>query len=76
VHRVVNTPDLHRVHHSLNPAEQGSNFCFVLPVWDILFGTYRPPETVTIEALGAEGTTVSNGFLQQLALVRQPAADA
>lgn len=75
-HRVVNTPDLHRVHHSINRADQGSNFCFVLPLWDILFGTYRPPETVTIDRLGAEGNSVSSRFLKQLALVGQSAANA
>ncbi len=35
------TPDLHRVHHSIDPAEQGRNFAGVCPAWDRLFGTYQ-----------------------------------
>ena len=35
------TPDMHRVHHSVIPAETDSNFGFNLPWWDYLFGTYR-----------------------------------
>jgi len=35
------TPDMHRVHHSIDAAETNSNFSFVLPWWDRLFGTYR-----------------------------------
>ena len=38
---VVVTPDMHRVHHSILPAETNSNFGFSLPWWDRLFGTYR-----------------------------------
>jgi len=35
------TPDMHRVHHSVEPDETNSNFGFSLPWWDYLFGTYR-----------------------------------
>ena len=37
----VVTPDMHRVHHSVNVDETNSNFGFNLPWWDRLFGTYR-----------------------------------
>jgi sterol desaturase/sphingolipid hydroxylase (fatty acid hydroxylase superfamily) len=40
--RVVVTPDMHRVHHSILPHETNSNFGFNLPWWDRLLGTYRP----------------------------------
>jgi sterol desaturase/sphingolipid hydroxylase (fatty acid hydroxylase superfamily) len=39
---IVVTPDMHRVHHSVNPIETNSNFGFNLPWWDRLLGTYRP----------------------------------
>jgi sterol desaturase/sphingolipid hydroxylase (fatty acid hydroxylase superfamily) len=39
--RVVVTPDMHRVHHSVHPHETNSNFGFNLPWWDRLLGTYR-----------------------------------
>jgi sterol desaturase/sphingolipid hydroxylase (fatty acid hydroxylase superfamily) len=38
---LVVTPDMHRVHHSLERDETNSNFGFNLPIWDRLFGTYR-----------------------------------
>lgn len=38
---IVVTPDMHRVHHSILPAETNSNFGFNLPWWDRVFGTYR-----------------------------------
>ena len=38
---LVVTPDMHRVHHSVDPRETNSNFGFNLPWWDRLFGTYR-----------------------------------
>ncbi len=38
---VVVTPDMHRVHHSVDPAETDRNFGFTLSWWDGLFGTYR-----------------------------------
>jgi sterol desaturase/sphingolipid hydroxylase (fatty acid hydroxylase superfamily) len=38
---LVVTPDMHRVHHSVEDFETNSNFGFNLPWWDRLFGTYR-----------------------------------
>lgn len=38
---IVVTPDMHRVHHSIEDDETNSNFGFSLPWWDRLFGTYR-----------------------------------
>jgi sterol desaturase/sphingolipid hydroxylase (fatty acid hydroxylase superfamily) len=37
----VVTPDMHRVHHSIEIRETNSNFGFNLPWWDRLFGTYK-----------------------------------
>ncbi|MDX2222715.1 MAG: sterol desaturase family protein [Rhodospirillaceae bacterium] len=42
---LVVTPDMHRVHHSIDPAETDSNFGFNIPWWDRLFGTYRAEPT-------------------------------
>lgn len=39
--RIVVTPDMHRVHHSVISREANSNFGFNLPWWDFLLGTYR-----------------------------------
>ena len=47
------TPDMHRIHHSVEYDESSSNFAFSLSLWDRLFGTYRAepradPATMTI----------------------------
>ncbi len=47
----VNTPQWHRIHHSVEPEHFDKNFCAVFPIMDVIFGTaYRPapdeyPET-------------------------------
>lgn len=40
VRRVLVTPDMHRVHHSVHRHEHDSNYGFSLSIWDKLFGTY------------------------------------
>lgn len=39
--RLIVTPDMHRVHHSVHPVETNSNFGFCLSIWDRIFRTYR-----------------------------------
>lgn len=48
---IVVTPDMHRVHHSIERRETDSNFGFNLPWWDWLFGTYRPEPEAGQEAM-------------------------
>lgn len=38
---ILVTPDMHRVHHSVEDDETNSNFGFNLSIWDRIFGTYR-----------------------------------
>jgi sterol desaturase/sphingolipid hydroxylase (fatty acid hydroxylase superfamily) len=38
--KVLITPDLHRVHHSILRNETNSNYGFNLSIWDRIFGTY------------------------------------
>jgi len=40
VRRVLVTPDMHRVHHSVHRHEHDSNYGFALSIWDRMFGTY------------------------------------
>jgi len=47
----VVTPDMHRVHHSVEDDETNSNFGFNLPWWDYLFGTYRAQPRAGHEAM-------------------------
>lgn len=50
---ILVTPDMHRVHHSIESTERDRNFGFNLPWWDRLFGTY-----VAQPALGHTKMTV------------------
>ncbi len=50
---LVVTPDMHRVHHSIDARETNSNFGFNLSWWDRLFGTYVPQPK-----LGHDGMTL------------------
>jgi len=45
------TPDMHRVHHSVEDDEANSNFGFSLPWWDRMFGTYRAQPRAGHEAM-------------------------
>jgi sterol desaturase/sphingolipid hydroxylase (fatty acid hydroxylase superfamily) len=47
------TPDMHRVHHSIDRQETDSNFGFNLSLWDRLLGTYRARP-----AKGHDGMTI------------------
>ncbi|MEL6481677.1 MAG: sterol desaturase family protein [Pseudomonadota bacterium] len=50
------TPDMHRVHHSIDRAEHDANYGFNLSIWDRLFGTY-----IDQPAKGHEGMTIGLG---------------
>jgi len=40
IRKVLVTPDMHRVHHSVHRHEHDSNYGFALSIWDRMFGTY------------------------------------
>jgi sterol desaturase/sphingolipid hydroxylase (fatty acid hydroxylase superfamily) len=62
----VNSPQWHRIHHSVDPKHQNKNFSGGLPLWDILFGTawipdrdeYPPTGLVPSEHVGAFASIV------------------
>ena len=59
VRAIFVTPDMHRVHHSVDPVETHSNFGFNLSVWDRMFGVYR-----AAPAKGQEGMTIGLPILR------------
>lgn len=70
---LVVTPDMHRVHHSVEPEEINSNFGFFLSWWDRLFGTYRAApraghDAMTIGVRDTRDPGVCAGLLPLLAL--------
>ena len=48
---VLVTPDMHLVHHSIEPGERDRNFGFTLSWWDRLFGTYRDRPAMGYDAV-------------------------
>jgi sterol desaturase/sphingolipid hydroxylase (fatty acid hydroxylase superfamily) len=54
--RILVTPQVHRIHHSIDPRHHNRNFADALPIFDILFGTYEKPvrEEFPATGLGAE----------------------
>ncbi len=50
---IIVTPDMHRVHHSMDDAEHSTNFGFNLSCWDRVLGTY-----LAAPANGHEGMTI------------------
>lgn len=56
VRKVLVTPDMHRVHHSVHRHEHDSNYGFALSIWDQMFGTYiaQPQEGHDAMEVGLE----------------------
>lgn len=70
---VLVTPDMHRIHHSIEAVEANSNYGFNLPWWDRLFGTYReraglPQESMAIGVMGLTGSDAAVKLIGLLAL--------
>lgn len=49
---IINSPEMHRVHHLASKEHQFSNFANKFAMWDWLFGTARLPQTNEIERIG------------------------
>jgi sterol desaturase/sphingolipid hydroxylase (fatty acid hydroxylase superfamily) len=62
---VVATPVFHRWHHSKDPQAIDKNFAGLLPLWDILFGTYYMPRDRLPQDFGAT-EPVPTGYFGQL----------
>ena len=41
IRKILVTPDMHRVHHSIDVNESRKNYGFSVPLWDHLFKTYQ-----------------------------------
>ncbi len=66
---IVGSAELHRLHHS-TVLDQARNFGTTVPLWDQLFGSFRPPETVRhVGVADSRGYPASSDLL---ALLRFP----
>jgi sterol desaturase/sphingolipid hydroxylase (fatty acid hydroxylase superfamily) len=57
---VLSSPQSHRIHHSKAPEHMDKNFAVVLPLWDIIFGTYYHPKEGEWPSTGVEGVRVTS----------------
>jgi sterol desaturase/sphingolipid hydroxylase (fatty acid hydroxylase superfamily) len=55
LNRVLNSPNAHRIHHSVEPEHYDRNFGNILSVWDVLAGTYFEPQRAAAPATGLSG---------------------
>ena len=50
--RILVTPQVHRIHHSVDAEHYNRNFADALPIFDIVFGTYYRPAREEFPATG------------------------
>ena len=76
--RILVTPEMHRIHHSMERDEANSNFGFNLPWWDRLCGTYRDRARLPQErmAIGVKGLTGSDAAVKLTGMLALPFAQA
>jgi sterol desaturase/sphingolipid hydroxylase (fatty acid hydroxylase superfamily) len=61
---VISTPQVHRIHHSLNPEHYDTNFGNTFMIWDHVFGTFRYDPTDPATEYGVP-EYVPESFLKQ-----------
>jgi sterol desaturase/sphingolipid hydroxylase (fatty acid hydroxylase superfamily) len=59
---VVNNPQYHRIHHSVEPQHFNKNFCRLLPLFDVIFGTAWKPGKDEFPMTGLAGEKAT-GFV-------------
>ena len=62
---VFNNPQYHRIHHSLEPQHRDKNFCRMLPLFDVIFGTAWKPGKDEFPKTGVIGENTT-GFVDGL----------
>jgi sterol desaturase/sphingolipid hydroxylase (fatty acid hydroxylase superfamily) len=65
LHWIFMTPQVHRLHHSIERAVSDTNYVNIFPVWDVFFGTFSNPNAHTVERVGVVGDPIPSGFLGQ-----------
>lgn len=68
------TPDMHRIHHSMERVEADSNYGFSVSWWDRLFGTYRERARLPQERMeiGVRGLTGGRDAVTLAGMLRLP----
>lgn len=59
--KFIVTPDMHRIHHSIDPKEFNSNFGFNISLWDRVFNTYtQEPKHGHLEMQIGQNVKITN----------------
>ncbi len=66
LHYLLATPQVHRLHHELDPDLGRSNLSSATPLPDIIFGTYRHPHNHPLNAVGIVSNPIPNDLVSQL----------
>lgn len=66
VHRVLVTPEFHRIHYSIDAKEANSNYATVFPIWDLIFGTHTDPGSAQVRQTGIDQDPIPRRFLSEL----------
>jgi sterol desaturase/sphingolipid hydroxylase (fatty acid hydroxylase superfamily) len=64
--RLICGPQFHRIHHSCLAAHFDKNFAEVLPLWDVLFGTWARPKPGEYPPTGLPDRSVPRDVLEGL----------
>ena len=64
--RLVASPKFHRWHHTSEDEGLDKNFAGLLPIFDVLFGTYYTPKGRLPQTFGLKNEEVPEGFWRQL----------
>jgi sterol desaturase/sphingolipid hydroxylase (fatty acid hydroxylase superfamily) len=59
----IQNPQYHRIHHSIEPQHRDKNFCRMLPVFDVIFGTAWKPGKDEFPKTGLDSGETATGFL-------------
>jgi ornithine lipid hydroxylase len=65
-HRILVTPEVHRIHHSIDARQGNSNYSTVFPIWDLLFGSFTDPRVVEARETGIHQDPIPRRFLSEL----------
>jgi sterol desaturase/sphingolipid hydroxylase (fatty acid hydroxylase superfamily) len=66
VHRILVTPEFHRIHHAIDANQGNSNYSTVFPIWDLLFGSHTDPRLVEVRETGIDRDPIPRRFLSEL----------
>lgn len=63
---VISSPAFHRWHHEMDKKAWGKNYAGLLPIYDVLFGTFYMPRGEQPKEFGIYGETMTENFISQM----------